>query len=192
MKTLYFVVPVVLSLAACGGSSTGGSAFSSTQGAVDVFDALIDKSDRLDLTPVENIPTSGSASYEGVFSLARIVERFPDDPDPDIADALVGEVELDIDFQSNTVSGNANNFFGANGSVSGALTISEGEIFRDATGALFGADVAGQLPINGAQRDIAGGIVGTFGGNQSQLVEGIFFGEADGIYPLFGAVIADE
>lgn len=194
MKFPLVVCPIILSLAACGGSSTGGdAAFTTTQGALDELEFFIDKSDRLDVTPFGNVPVTGSASYEGVFGVARFVERFPGDTNPNVEDPLIGEVTLDVDFQANTLSGSADNFFDGVSSVSGNLAIFDGELFRDnSEGVVFGADVDGRLPIAGAQRDIEGILIGGFNGNQAQLIESVFIGVADDEYSVLGSVVADN
>lgn len=211
MKSLPLILPIILTLAACGGSSSGGNtiidtdgvdvpvlppvdtdAFTTVGGALAELEFFVEKSENLILTPIADIPTSGSATYDGVFSLGRIEERFPGDPDPDLVDPLIGEVELDVDFQRNTLSGNADNFFDDTRSVSGSLTISDGEIERSVDGVLFVADVVGELPINGAQRDVEGALIGGFGGNDAETIVSLFVGDADGEFPLIGTAFADN
>jgi len=170
MKTFYLSLPAIALLAACGGGSTGvgnapqfttGNAlqFTTLDGAVDELGFFIDKAERLDPTPVANLPTSGSAEYEGVFSLGRI---------------------------------DADNFFGENGAVSGQLAITAGQIDRSGAELFWDAEVNGTLPINGAQRTIEGDVLGGFSGNQSQLIGGLFLGEASDGSALIGSVLADD
>ena len=195
MKTFYLSLPAIALLAACGGGSTGvGNApqFTTLDGAVDELGFFIDKAERLDPTPVANLPTSGSAEYEGVFSLGRIFERFPNDPNPQLDNPLVGEVDLDVNFAQNTVTGDADNFFGENGAVSGQLAITAGQIDRSGPDLFWDAEVNGNLPINGAQRTVEGDVFGGFSGNRSQFIGGLFLGEASDGSPLIGSILADD
>lgn len=194
MKRISTSICSLLLLAACGGGSTGGSnapAFTSTQGAVDELEFFLDEVEQLGPTPAEVIPTSGSARYEGVFSLAQTVSLFPGDPNPSLRNPMIGELGLNVDFADNTVSGNADNFFGGEGAVAGALTISDGEVLRTDVGVLFDGDVSGQLGFGSVQRDVDGAIFGFFIGENAEFPSGSFEGTADGFLPLSGAFFAD-
>lgn len=198
MKTLILTVPAIAFLAACGGSSAGSAgggvsnAFNTPQGAIDALEDFNNRNGELQPTPVAAIPTAGSASYDGVLTVARFVERFPGDPDPLVLDPLIGELEVDVDFAANTVTGGADNFFSPTNAVEGSLTLSEGEILRDPAAVLVGAEVSGTLPVRGAQQGVTGGLLGVFTDTNAQSLSGIVALESVDGTELLGAISADD
>lgn len=132
-------------LAACGGGGGGGDGTppttpvptpptSPTPGDdLDTMEAgraalLATYADPLEYTNLSAIPTQGDANYQGYFSGTLA------DTGDSITDTLIGQIDLDVDFTSNSVrvSGHVDNFVDADDdALTGSLTLGSGSLDRD-------------------------------------------------------------
>lgn len=175
-----------LSLAGCGGSSTGASSFEDLR---DDGLALIARYDDADLTPVNRMPSSGSARYEGVAAFAEGEEIALDASNA----TVLSQVELTADFRTGRVSGGFDNFrsYYDGTTISGSIPISNGRIEDN----IFTADAAGTLTSNGERGTVdavlGGGFVNNDHGAVAGYVEGDFTdnrsGDSTFISGIFGA-----
>lgn len=127
--------------------------------------------DSLGPTPVANMPTMGSASYNGFATGDIDVSAAP-------PDTMLADVSLMAMFSAGggTISGNLSNFTAASGAVmSSSLSLSGGTI----TGTSITATVAGVLDYDGDTIDINAALIGAFFGSSAQAISGGITGTAD-------------
>ena len=118
--------------------------------------ALEERYEDSSLTSVADMPTSGSATYDGVVGYSTSTS----DPDAIIANPeTVSSLTLTADFGSSDISGRAYDFQNADGSdVSGDLEITGGSI----SGNEFGANIDGTLNQAGTTISYDGELAGGF------------------------------
>ena len=178
----------LFALAACGGGSTGGGGGGGGGGAsfslyADEFNALGEgnaflEGEDVEATDFADLPTSGSASYDGRFAL--VVN--PDESDAQTVEDsdAIGKFEMTARFTrgGGTVSGRAGSFITQdNERLAGALTFEEGSIEGDGGDAIFGGDLTGRLSDDDySYRVRDGGYLGAFT-NGTGTVVGIAGGE---------------
>lgn len=165
-------------LGACGGGSAGvgagvganadfGATFSSFAEMEARGEILGDRYEDSDLTPVNDMPTSGSATYTGLaaFGVGNAFE-FDDD------DATVGaEARISANFGRGVVSGELTNFQANDGTaISGHADITDGVIVDN----VFAADVAGNISSAVQSGRLEGDLMGGFLGADAQAAGGIF------------------
>lgn len=136
-------VGVISVLGACGGGSSGDGlpSFESVDDAVAAAAAAQDRIDAFDLTPLAEIPTTGSATYEGVIAIN-------DEDATDAADASVlGGVAITLDFaDAANATGTAGNFLDTAGTpVDGTLTFSNFGYAQGTNNGSVTAELDGQL-----------------------------------------------
>ncbi len=121
MRRLTVLSVLVALINACGSggdvSREPGSYEDFERAAVDLLDEL----SAYEISAGENLPHSGTASYDGLISLGTQWRT------------LVGDLALEVDFRSNEVGGVAENFVSDNDvKHSGILRVTGGSINRDA------------------------------------------------------------
>ena len=164
--------------AACGGGGGGGGA------APTQFDALFNEAEELasqfelaGFSDPSNIPTSGSAQFEGVVLL-----QLSDTTDR-IFDRAACRVNIDVTFDGSTIVGSAQSFVDGNGiGIAGQLDISSGTIDRMGdpnVEATVGFEMSGQLTDNLiGEVDFALDFDGDFFGDQLDALGGSISGIA--------------
>ena len=162
-------------LAACGGGSTsnGGGGGSGTF-AFDNKAALEELQAETDFTFTDagDLPTNGTASYEGFVQIANTSDAVPAIQGAE----AVGVATFEATFGANPdFTGSATDFQDAMGTYDGTLTISNGSIAADSVspGATIATgDIAGMLTReSGEEISIAGAVEGRFfGANGAHLV----------------------
>ncbi|MFD1882808.1 transferrin-binding protein-like solute binding protein [Paracoccus pacificus] len=151
----------VTTLAACGGGSSGGDngvvvppqrSFAELTAETNRLSA---KFKRLQATPVENMPTAGTARYTGIGGVAI---RNTDGT----STAGLGEARVDADFARSTISGRINQIKSdpRGAAVSGEIGLN-GTISRQT---VIGT-TSGKLTVNGEAFTTNTNLVGTFAGN---------------------------
>lgn len=142
-----------------------------------------------DFTPVDDMPTSGSATYNGVAAYSSS-EVSPDairaDPDS------LSSITMTADFSSSDIFGRAHDFQSARGiDIDGGLEITGGTI----TGNDFDANMGGTLTEDGVEVSYDGGVVGDFVGEGAEALEGssaaVATPEDGDPYVVRGVFIAD-
>ncbi len=162
MQRRLCALPVLLAVAACGGSSTNPNAdVEYLRQAVEVLDTVETQTPR----DPRLMQVSGTATYTGGLA----VFHKPDD-------MLVGVLSLDVDFGSDSFDGTAERFIdGDRTPFDGTLAITEGIIDRDGD---FNADYSATAIIDGslssAQEDVTvtGFVVGDFAGDDGGYYRG--------------------
>lgn len=177
----FLAVSAIALLAACGGSSTGGSSFEQlAQRGTD----LIVKHYYSNETPVNRLPV-GAVTYRGVASFNNspiINENFLATADP------LATIRLDLNVAANTVSGEVTNITSFDGSpASGTVTISNGNF----AGNTFIADTRGTVFYQGQAATVNGRMDGIFIGANGEAVFGTSAGTFGG-RPFYGAYIAER
>ncbi len=144
-------------LAACGGSETGNTAFQNK--GQDLL-AASQRAEAMSLIQSSSLPTSGTANYSGGMLLVL-------DEDTPIEYGMIGDMNLNVNYGANTVSGNANNFIGEDDlRIGGNLAMSSGSIDKsDPSGAVFLSDLDGTLSIGNENLTVDAELAGTFGGS---------------------------
>ncbi len=113
-------------MAGCSDSgSDGGGQRPSYDDLTSEAEALGERAEDMYLTDPSDLPTSGSASYEGVIGFATLGDSgAPED--------FAGELSLNVDFDDSELSGQASNFVTAGEEqLEGSLSITNGELDRD-------------------------------------------------------------
>lgn len=162
----------VWALAACGGSSTGGSGSSFEQLSTRGLD-LISQYDNASATAPSSMPT-GSATYRGVAAYSSSTS----DPNQIIQTArTVSEIELAADFDSSTINGRAHNFKVSDPALpgitmGGEIQISNGEIngnqlTANASGTLTERFQNVAIPVS-----YGGTLTGSFVGDSAEAIVG--------------------
>lgn len=103
----------------------------------DEYFRLGEELDALEPTPVEDMPTSGTATYDGIARTQLSLE--PDSEAVSYSVFLQSQVRMTADFGSGQISGDMTNFNTFGNSVRGSLDIENGVI----SGNTFAADVNG-------------------------------------------------
>lgn len=113
-----------------------------TNNQIEGADAMLTCLNSLDVTPTAQMPTSGSAKYNGY-----ILGKF--DPSPTATDNIIGNAVLTANFDGvGSVSGTMSNFSStAQGKLSGTLLLTSGAI----VGNVFVANVNGVLSGYGSE-----------------------------------------
>ena len=168
MKNSIAVLAAIGSLSACGGDG-GASGFAARE---DAAIALRNQLAEFDISEASAIPTTGDATYEGLIGYEQ-------------ADfAVIGDLLVGFNFQSNAISGNASNFLDSDGvRYQGSLALSNGNIDRTAdpdTDFQFVADLGGSLQAGGQTFTVNSFLDGNFLGPQREGIAGFVVGVIDG------------
>jgi hypothetical protein len=133
--------------------------------------ALRDATEFLSVTDAVDLPTTGSATYEGTALIAM------DAPTGGVASELIGDASIVADFEAATVSGQADGFYGTvNGgdvaAFEGTIFVSQGTIDSSNVGNdQIAADVNGTLSGGGDTLVVDGAVAGNFLGDPLLLNE---------------------
>ncbi len=194
-----------LALAGCGGGSDGGD----DDGPRPTFaeleaegTALQEEIDALEITDPSELPTEGSASYEGVIGIESAFAQDDEGPDSGLP-SMGGELSLEVDFEDSSLSGTAENFVTEAGEeMEGSLDIEDGQVYRDAEVGTedeepsFGAVVTGRLEDeDGGAYEFGGGLAGEFRGSSHSHVQGEVGGTVltpDGVEAFEGGFVAER
>lgn len=175
-----------------GGSGSDANA-SPTYGELsDQAGALEDRTENLPLTDPSVLPTSGSASYDGVIGLVS-------DGAGGAPEDFAGELTLNVDFRRDDLSGQATNFVTAGEErLDGTLAITGGDIARGTDPELeptYAFDMGGTLSdTDGDDYRVDATGVGAFLGEDAEATFGFVGGEMiskNGTASLGGAYVAD-
>ncbi len=177
-----FALLMVCALAACGETDddgdNDGNAFESLEAR---SDALTNEVQDLAFTDPSALPTTGTATYEGVVGLN--LESVPDETLQGYD--LAGELEMTVNFAGagDAITGRADEFVGIDGEeFAGALIIDDGSLDRDAdlsSEYTFGADLAGELTgEDGTSRTFDTEMLGDFAGSDHSHAFGVVGGTA--------------
>lgn len=177
------LLSVIAPIAACGGSDNGSSGASFNDLATRA-DALVARAETLEATPLESMPTTGTATYDGVaaFSRSELMETTD----------MLSAATVNANFGDSTISGQLSNFRVYDGTaIDGTVAIQNGAI----SGTDFIADLSGQLSDDGEAILVDGAMIGGFGGPNAEMLAAIAAGEtytdAEGYLPIYGALIAE-
>jgi hypothetical protein len=143
-------------LAGCSTTTEFGDEVTRYNDAAMAYNALRDDVQAMPLSTAIDMPTVGSATYEGQ-AVVRVDAT---------GTALVGDARISADFSDATLTGNLNNFTGTldgsnYGDVNGSIAIKDGEIGVASASGLTG-DIKGALSNGDDQLSINGAIVGNF------------------------------
>jgi hypothetical protein len=163
----------LLGLTACGGGDgvINGSDFTMApvtfSSLATTGTTLANQVDRLDITPIRNMPTSGTARFDGVGAYSASESTFEgviENPD------TLSKVSFDANFAKSTIQGRAYDFKSADGgAVTGSLNISNG-VIDDNT---FTADIGGRLNNRGVPVTYNGDVAGAFAGSKANALAGV-------------------
>lgn len=192
------VAGMISLLGACGGSSTvdhdilplaevpvpvvkssDAPSFATLDAATDQASAALNRAEGLDLTPLSEIPSAGSASYSGVLILN-------DAAGSATADAtVVGGVALEVTFDgAGSVDATASNFRDlADTEVGGSLVLSDGALSIGSESGSLAGTFTGRLtdvgqPGTDADYDYSLSTVGIYSGEDIAVVQLLTNGEA--------------
>lgn len=173
----------VCTLSACGGGGQKANPAGSYEEHFATFDAIESQftTEEWEITLGDNIPTEETAAYDGVIYIGAL------DAEEELQAAYLGEMHLDANFSSDSVSGSASNFYDSGeGPLSGTLGITEGSIDRMAdpeTTWQYTADLNGVLTdSNDVDLSINGFIAGDFYGPSAEGSFGIVEGNIHSVY----------
>lgn len=180
--------------AGCSDSGSGSDADASPTYAElsEQVEVLEDRTENLLLTDPSSLPTSGSASYDGVIGLGS-------DGSGGAPKDFAGELTLNVDFSRDDLSGQATNFVTAGEErLDGTLAITTGDIARGTDPKLeptYAFDMGGTLSdADGDDYRVDATGVGAFLGEDADATFGFVGGEmtsAGGTASLGGAYLAD-
>jgi hypothetical protein len=187
-----------LTLAACGSSSstdptvppvTPPPTRASFSELSTLASKLFDEQDPLPVTPVANMPVSGTATYSGAaaYKSSADVDDTLNYPDYQRAildnPAWVSDVKLTANFASDTVAGKFSNFQSAvSGPLGGEINFDNAGIRRDGSGdyADFEGPVSGIVDSVG----VVGSVFGEFVGDSAEYILGRIDADLDGANTL--------
>jgi len=146
----------IVALAGCSTTTEFGDEVTRYNDAAMAYKALREDVQAMPLSTVIDMPTVGSATYEGQ-AVVRVDAT---------GTALIGDARISADFSDATLTGNLSNFTGTldgsnYGDVNGSIAIKEGEIGVASASGLTG-DIKGLLSNGDDQLSINGGIAGNF------------------------------
>ena len=155
-RTTAIIGLALAALAGCSTTTEFGDEVTRYNDAAMAYNALRDDVQAMPLSTVIDMPTVGSATYEGQ-AVVRVDAT---------GTALVGDARISADFSDATLTGNLNNFTGTldgsnYGDVNGSIAIKDGEIGVASASGLTG-DIKGALSNGDDQLSINGAIVGNF------------------------------
>lgn len=184
---LHAVVMATLLLAGCSGGGGGGTATPSLSFTeIEALAAeLGEEIDGLDVTAPEDIPSQGSATYEGVG-------RFALGDASDDGDEILSQMTLNVDFASEDLDGRFyNNRLRDHGRLRGDIDISDGQIVDG----LLTAEAEGRLREGDLRHDVSADLLGVFYDDDAGYVGGLATGEIttdDEARDLIGAFLGEE
>lgn len=173
-KKFALAAAAALTLAACGGSSSGNGVpgFASFDDGVDRYGALLDAILENEPTSPSDIPTSGDASYLGVIGL---------NPINDQSDVVIGGVNVKVDFDAGELSGNAGNFRAADNTPrQGSLRLEDGQLRRSGDVVVATMDIRGSVELQGELRGVNADGSAIFVGDDATYLGGSIFGTMRG------------
>lgn len=163
----------LVGLTACGGSDgvVNGGDFTAApvtfSSLATTGTTLANQVDRLEITPIGNMPTSGTARFNGVGAYSASESTFEgvlENPD------TLSKVSFDANFAKSSIQGRAYDFKSADGgTVTGSLNISNG-VIDDNT---FTADIGGRLNNRGVPVTYTGDVAGIFAGSKANALAGV-------------------
>ena len=196
LKTTLSILLAAGTLSACVGGGGGGDTDPGVTPGVPTDDgtrtfeervaagaALADRLEAQGLTDVADMPTSGTATYVGAAGIVTDASRKGIDT-TNITEAnveVIGDLEMTADFASSSVSGQIDNFEGADGArFPGAAIISGGVI----SGNTLEADLGGSVNVYGTDETFTGTMRGDFTGAAADGVvgnmDGVLYGDEAG------------
>ena len=190
MKYLNSIMLVAaVSLTACGSSEA------SLEDLQESADALYERIDLMEATLLSDMPTTGSARYEGVGAYSGTTA----DPDSIMANpSSYSNVDVNVNFASGQVTGSAYNFKSAadDATIDGEITIngnvSGNTIVGTFSGSLQESIDTGDVSVS-ANVAYNGMVEGAFAGDNADAIAaqligvGTVSGEAIPVYGIFGA-----
>lgn len=178
---LILAAPCLAMLAACGGGSTGVANYASLA-AEGQF--LINKYQAEQVTPVSNMPV-GVATYNGVGAFSDTTSNL----DAIVANpALLGDVEIQVNFDTNTLTGTIDDFVDYNGDeAAGSISITSGSV----SGNTFNASLSGSGTLYGQSAAVVAQTNGVFLGADGGGMLGDVSGYAAGA-PFYGVIGAEK
>lgn len=186
MKTLstFALLVTAIALAACGGGSGGSGGDPIASGSRPSFAQLTDRgeylADRLtnmSATPIDSMPTSGTASYLGVAGFVP----------EDAGSELLAVADMTADFENSTFAGTFTDFRDEeNARVQGRINIRNGTI----TDNEVSADLRGNLVMGGQDERVTGTMVSVFGGPGAEAMLGVMEAQV-GNRDYVGAVVGN-
>lgn len=184
-----FVLPL---LAACGG---GGSSSQFSKSFQQIESDIVSNTDEAfsifaedGYTDLTELPRTGDASFEGTIGLG--------DPGTSLFQpVIVGEMEAELDFERNALTGTAGNFFATTNSeeLSGSLDL-DADLDRGAdTNFEFGlvGTLDGEIGADGTRFDVNLDVDADLVGDNSELIVGGAQGDLDGL-PLEATFILEN
>jgi len=174
-------VGVICLLAACGGGSVSNQEF---------VDSVIDRAEQIDTDfiegqnalPLSELPRVGPATYSGVSYAVGGIGN-PDEDTEELRILFLGNLELSVDLNEDTITGVADNFVEIENVADLDL---DDEEFADP---VAGGDVSGQLDITGdlSSDAIASFDVSVTGSLEAESGANLNFGAVEGSATVFGS-----
>ncbi len=154
--------------------------------ASDMAERVIEK----DVTAFADLPTNGSAIYDGFVVLEAGL--------PGGEETIAGEITVVANFGNGKVGADIFNLVGENvGDIDGTISGKGGQIYRDPVGdaGFRNLNLDGVLEIDGERADFDGEMSGAFLGNKGDSVVGLISGDVtiDGeVSDVDGAFIGEK
>ena len=162
-KNAVTVIALII-VAGCSGGGGDRSFADAEREAIELAATLED----LEISSVAQLPTSGSAAYEGMIGVA--VPGY----------AVLGDLNVNVNFASESITGNAGNFIDSDDErISGSLAIDNGSFIRNAdplTEFQFTADIGGALSDSDGNYLVDGQLLGDFLGQNQEGMSGLVVG----------------
>jgi hypothetical protein len=183
IKTALSSIAILSLMSACSSSSSGNQSFDqlATKGQ-----NIITKYEDADLTPESEMPTVGTATYNGVAAFSSVADA---EYIAENADA-VAALRLEANFGDSTIGGKMDNFVDYdNVRAPGSVQVTNGTI----SGNAFNADLDGDITIEGEAVTVSGDMAGGFLGADANAVAGAIQadlssgGGTETLYGIFGA-----
>jgi hypothetical protein len=187
----------LVALSACGGGGGGvgasakadfGATYSSFAEMEDRAEIIGGRYENSEITPMSDMPTSGSATYTGLAGFGPGDVMYLDEDDITVA----SEARLQADFGRGVLSGELTNFQAYDGTaISGSADITDGVIIDNQ----FAANVSGNVSSNILSGRLDGDLVGGFLGDDAQGAGGLMdidVIEANGGRTTFGGALLVE
>lgn len=129
---------------------------------------LLDAATSAGTTPVDNIPDTGSATYDGTLFLTL---------QDGSEDGVIGQAQMVSNFATDSITGNADNFYDLEGNATaGSLTLEDGGF--DRVVGLVSGEMNGNVTFAEGAMDVETAVVGNFSGTDADYLSGVLVGEA--------------